>query len=773
MYIQFIMNFPGHKYLGPGNKLDNGEPIDKDDLIAQQHDKAYGIAKSAKDIHEADLIAINQFWNDAVTTGNYHSLVGAAGLSVKHLTEKALGKVIYPRSLSPTGMSLSNKKRYALTKQEFTQNKPWWAYKYRKPSIIAGEEPDAKKLKQTVEGESSIMDPMDIGIGEADNVVRDARNITSASGGAAGNNSGGGMRGQAVLPSGFPQPVHTQERLYTKQYRWRIKTASIDARRRGHDGNYHFGFRYPYYDFPVDLLGFYLSDTEIEELKRFTSATVTHCKVDTYSETAIMPFHTNTSNSSVANNNIGIKMAVLGDVSKLRTGGFGATGASDVIRDKCWGSNLQNLNLTAEYSTLLGDMSSQDVIRNYDLRFEYMCADSTTTRPMEDIHKLTWGREQVFPIQRFIKERINVSINEGPMNTWEYSPRMGLVAGNFMYDSKFFFPGPTVPQDNLMFLNFQNRAGFAMEQWNAAPNLNIDPQPRNIGGNQTIVGPSYTTNLPYTQQFMNYKRFYNAYINIDEPFVYHNGQWGSAQVPNLTFGLEPILNSDNSMADGYCVITMNVSCSITLTQGTTYAYSNNNQTALPDTQFPGFMTVTRPYSGTGIIGNMLRLLKNVNFTPRAGVIQPHMFTAAPDTTTIPTETTATIKAAQTAEHNELKRRNDEYVSYQQHHDQSYYHKMKHVHKPKKSNEATTIPTPKRTTRKSTTTSTPKTSSTLTARQQLQSGTLEETPQAPVQQQVRGKRSIAASEIDDIDESDDDEIPKDALHLFTQSLFKNQ
>nr|QKN88759.1 MAG: capsid protein [Dependoparvovirus sp.] len=34
-------NFPGHKYLGPGNSLDRGDPVDADDAAAQKHDQAY------------------------------------------------------------------------------------------------------------------------------------------------------------------------------------------------------------------------------------------------------------------------------------------------------------------------------------------------------------------------------------------------------------------------------------------------------------------------------------------------------------------------------------------------------------------------------------------------------------------------------------------------------------------------------------------------------------------------------------------------------------
>nr|QHD57624.1 capsid protein [Adeno-associated virus] len=33
--------FPGHNYLGPGNDLDNGKPVDADDAAAKKHDEAY------------------------------------------------------------------------------------------------------------------------------------------------------------------------------------------------------------------------------------------------------------------------------------------------------------------------------------------------------------------------------------------------------------------------------------------------------------------------------------------------------------------------------------------------------------------------------------------------------------------------------------------------------------------------------------------------------------------------------------------------------------
>lgn len=47
--MRFQLLAPGHRYLGPGNKLNNGRPANKNDKVAQMHDIHYGrIARKAK-----------------------------------------------------------------------------------------------------------------------------------------------------------------------------------------------------------------------------------------------------------------------------------------------------------------------------------------------------------------------------------------------------------------------------------------------------------------------------------------------------------------------------------------------------------------------------------------------------------------------------------------------------------------------------------------------------------------------------------------------------
>lgn len=133
------MNFPGHKYLGPGNPIDNGEPIDEDDRIAKTHDQAYEDARDDLDVRTADISAISSFSGDFLRTGNWHSAVGALGLAAKFGIETVTG-VIYP-----------SVPKSSLLSKLFTDNSPT---KRPLATIMEGGEPASKKQK-TEEPKSS------------------------------------------------------------------------------------------------------------------------------------------------------------------------------------------------------------------------------------------------------------------------------------------------------------------------------------------------------------------------------------------------------------------------------------------------------------------------------------------------------------------------------------------------------------------------------------------------------------------------------------------
>lgn len=98
--VSFV--FPGHNYLGPGNDLDSGVPVDSDDAIAREHDKAYEQAECKSDIYVADDNAIFAFILDWLQYKNWHSVLGAICLSFKTCTERLFDTVFYPRFVPDT-----------------------------------------------------------------------------------------------------------------------------------------------------------------------------------------------------------------------------------------------------------------------------------------------------------------------------------------------------------------------------------------------------------------------------------------------------------------------------------------------------------------------------------------------------------------------------------------------------------------------------------------------------------------------------------------------
>lgn len=84
---------PGHKYLGPGNKLFAGKPTNEADKVARRHDFKYHISKNKKDVFKSDHDAIKDFAKVGGLSGN----IGKIGLGLKNLVEEGiLNRSLYP-----------------------------------------------------------------------------------------------------------------------------------------------------------------------------------------------------------------------------------------------------------------------------------------------------------------------------------------------------------------------------------------------------------------------------------------------------------------------------------------------------------------------------------------------------------------------------------------------------------------------------------------------------------------------------------------------------
>nr|CAD7448507.1 unnamed protein product [Timema bartmani] len=92
----------GHSYIGPGNPLDNGEPVDKDDQIAKEHDQAYETAKSSKNIFDTDQRAIDAFAEDYKQhDSESKSSQGSAQSSPGSVPRTSGRDITYPEEANP------------------------------------------------------------------------------------------------------------------------------------------------------------------------------------------------------------------------------------------------------------------------------------------------------------------------------------------------------------------------------------------------------------------------------------------------------------------------------------------------------------------------------------------------------------------------------------------------------------------------------------------------------------------------------------------------
>lgn len=94
---------PGFKYLGPGNTLNLGKPVNEIDEDAKEHDIAYNEAISYKEIEDADTKFISKA-GDHIAEGiagrgsiknSIGGTLGAVGISIKKAVENKFGP-IYP-----------------------------------------------------------------------------------------------------------------------------------------------------------------------------------------------------------------------------------------------------------------------------------------------------------------------------------------------------------------------------------------------------------------------------------------------------------------------------------------------------------------------------------------------------------------------------------------------------------------------------------------------------------------------------------------------------
>lgn len=115
---------PLHKYTGPGNPLENGEPFNQADADSKKHDSDYNLAETQEDIQKADSKYITRA-GDHVIEGIFGGgsisdtitgAVGGIGIGLKKAAESVVG-VQYPKNLptSTTAKPMASSTKRAST----------------------------------------------------------------------------------------------------------------------------------------------------------------------------------------------------------------------------------------------------------------------------------------------------------------------------------------------------------------------------------------------------------------------------------------------------------------------------------------------------------------------------------------------------------------------------------------------------------------------------------------------------------------------------------
>lgn len=590
------MNFYGHKYLGPGNKLLNGEPVDEDDKIAQRHDHQYSDIQQRsdnnfkQDVWAADREAIGDFTNDFLGNSNWHSAVGAIGLGIKHGAERLTNSVYYP------GMAPINHK-VKLTMQEGTQKKPWFAYKYagKRPNTAESKQPAEKRVRENsparstspnyslhtedFESPSSAESVMsgstsdDVAMDTGD-MQADAGGISSNAAGAptGGGNKSSGVRGTVELPTGVKNGGHKETRVYTKEYYFRIASQPVQARRTVTDAVESNWCRYNLHDIPVNMLGFYLSKEEILELQRYSRARVINAECVVFNRTARLPFATNTTNSSIGNNNVGVYAIEMENMRNKRMGTL--PDQRIFIEERCWGTHINALTLTDTWTIALSDVSASFIERNFENRFEYRLPRGEPTPRGSNYNSF---KPHFFPWSNFVKKRTNVSMTEGLLAQWAYKPKNGLINSNTSITAfKQIMDSTGAQIKERQHLPTMNNLGFAGNTLYTHFNANTTAHNASF----TVAGP---TNINSIQGdiFMPVEEGDLAGMLIDDEYYQNHKGIHGTEVPTLIIGLEPLLNADLTNIDAFMPIHIQVRLTVEIQQGTDYLFPWGGNLAPP------------------------------------------------------------------------------------------------------------------------------------------------------------------------------------------------
>lgn len=356
---QFL--YPGHNYLGPGNPLENGEPVDSADKIAKKHDLSYNQATSENDILKSDWESTKEFTSDFFQHPNLPSATGAIGLGLKTGFERIFG-VQYPN----------------MSKRPHTPD-------IRKPDHTPSHFPrtNSGDITSTQESYSSSYIPPTPG---AD--LSQAMDVDSTDGSTQTTRGGGGGGPAAGLITPRSENIFTGQRnpsgyytrTITKTYSFYADNLPPQFRKVGatnstvgKDGNDIY-LRYDWLnDIPVDRLRTYLSPREEAYYREnFTEVNCDYVQIDIYNKGARGQFTTAGTDIALANMQIQPTIARCHGIDTDFPTRVEETKVADFL-GKCTGKSPYDMNCTGEaetWSSALDACSARSVTRALSIPLE-------------------------------------------------------------------------------------------------------------------------------------------------------------------------------------------------------------------------------------------------------------------------------------------------------------------------------------------------------------------------------------------------------------------
>lgn len=564
------LTVPRHNYLGPGNPLNNGEPVDKDDAIARVHDNEYSVARHQQDIFDSDWKAVKEFGRDFVANSNFHSLLGAAGLGVKTGVERTLGQVLYPSGMSKRLRTNSNNSGEIDDDARQINNEATPEKHYR--GVAAGGSPSVSSsaVGDPAQPGPSIQAPPVSAESSGESAISIDGDMSSA------EKSSGSMGGGNVMQmwAGSPQEQQWQTRHYHKTYRWTCNSTLPSYQKPAVVTSPTYFKPGSLYNMPVQRVSTFLSPQEFEDLGNFPIVKCNGVSMDIHSLGIRLPFTTASATSVTANASAQYPIVkIKEDFGKYHLLHEDNTQVLDT-RSKMIGDTAQNWPASDTFTETFPNLSSRTTSREF--------TEELIVNMNENAYNATGGGAQRFlnsygtpNMHEWIETSLNGTTNLGKVFSYSYKPKKNILQTVAVHNLRIGTLATTtanVSGMNMGKQQFQSRDNFA-------PNLN--PTIANL---QTMIPAA----------FQIYENCTVENANVTEA----NTEWANHRQPPFIVGMQFLRNDDDTLLLAKWEFIMHCSMELSLRTGTTGIYGVDPDLRISMNYYTPWVPGTLGTSGT-------------------------------------------------------------------------------------------------------------------------------------------------------------------------------